>query len=357
MVPTCPLRRLRPATVAGTLVIASVMGCSSASEAGPALPDGRSVSHRVTGGAAAPKAGADNPLTGRTFYVDRAGDAAVLAARWDAQGRRDDARELRKIADRPVADWVTAGPVPTAQRVGALVGRAEAAGQLPVLVAYNIPHRDCGSYSGGGAASPQEYQRWIRAFARGIRNRPVVVIVEPDAVAHLLDGCAQDAEQRNALLRDAIAVLKATGSAVVYLDAGNPGWITDAGGLASALRQAGIGQADGFSLNVANFNTTADTVGFGDRISDALGGDTHFVVDTSRNGNGPAPDDGHGPRWCNPPGRALGTPPTAATGRARVDAFLWIKRPGESDGSCRPGEPAAGKWWPQYALDLARRSR
>ncbi|MGH3927116.1 MAG: hypothetical protein ACRDTT_30325 [Pseudonocardiaceae bacterium] len=37
-----------------------------------------------------------------------------------------------------------------------------------------------------------------------------------------------------------------------------------------------------------------------------------------------------------------------------MDAFLWIKEPGDSDGSCRPGEPAAGAWWPDYALTLAR---
>jgi endoglucanase len=52
----------------------------------------------------------------------------------------------------------------------------------------------------------------------------------------------------------------------------------------------------------------------------------------------------------------LGEAPTADTGLGRVDALLWIKRPGESDGACRPGEPRAGQWWPEYALDLARRS-
>ncbi|MCC3773203.1 glycoside hydrolase family 6 protein, partial [Streptomyces sp. UNOC14_S4] len=56
--------------------------------------------------------------------------------------------------------------------------------------------------------------------------------------------------------------------------------------------------------------------------------------------------------WCNPPGRALGTPPTTATGSPLIDAYLWIKRPGESDGTCR-GAPPAGHWWADYALRLA----
>jgi cellulase/cellobiase CelA1 len=34
-------------------------------------------------------------------------------------------------------------------------------------------------------------------------------------------------------------------------------------------------------------------------------------------------------------------------------AFLWIKTPGESDGSCGGG-PQAGKWWADYALELSR---
>ncbi|MFG2519105.1 glycoside hydrolase family 6 protein [Streptomyces sp. NPDC048527] len=45
-------------------------------------------------------------------------------------------------------------------------------------------------------------------------------------------------------------------------------------------------------------------------------------------------------------------PPTTLTGDDTLDAYLWIKRPGESDGTCRGG-PSAGQWWPQYALGLA----
>ena len=80
-------------------------------------------------------------------------------------------------------------------------------------------------------------------------------------------------------------------------------------------------------------------------------GSAHFVIDTSRNGRGPK-----GVEWCNPPGRALGTRPTTATGSPLIDAYLWIKVPGESDGTCRNGPPA-GRWWPRYALGLARRSQ
>ena len=57
--------------------------------------------------------------------------------------------------------------------------------------------------------------------------------------------------------------------------------------------------------------------------------------------------------WCNPSGRSVGARPTTATGDALVDAFLWVERPGESDGACHGG-PAAGTFWPEYALGLMR---
>ena len=71
------------------------------------------------------------------------------------------------------------------------------------------------------------------------------------------------------------------------------------------------------------------------------------------NGNGP-----DGGNWCNPGGRAFGAIPTFATGNPLVDAYLWVKKAGESDGPCGPSEggtgaPNAGTWWPQYADMLA----
>jgi endoglucanase len=116
-----------------------------------------------------------------------------------------------------------------------------------------------------------------------------------------------------------------------------------------------VEQADGFALNVANFETTETSVTYGTQLSDALAG-KHFVIDTSRNGAGPPPADaadtkqGH-PTWCNPETARLGASPTSDTGVPRLDAMLWVKQPGDSDGECR-GAPPAGTWWPSYALQL-----
>ena len=63
-----------------------------------------------------------------------------------------------------------------------------------------------------------------------------------------------------------------------------------------------------------------------------------------------------GARGVGDPGRALGEPPNTQTADPLVDAYLWIKSPGESDGTCKDG-PAAGVWWPEYALGLAQRAK
>lgn len=76
------------------------------------------------------------------------------------------------------------------------------------------------------------------------------------------------------------------------------------------------------------------------------------MIDTSRNGSGPYGSARNNQDWCNPPGRTLGATPTTHTASPLVDAYLWVKEPGTSDGSCRPGDPRAGAWWPEYALEL-----
>ncbi|MDI3404471.1 glycoside hydrolase family 6 protein [Streptomyces cavernicola] len=286
------------------------------------------------------------------FWVDPNSPAARQVAQWRAKGRDSDADMIRRIADQPMAVWPAGDdPGPT---IKAATRGAEKANRTAVLVAYNIPHRDCGQHSRGGAASADAYRQWIGAFADNIEDSKALVILEPDAIPHLVDGCtpAEYQEERYQLMSEAIDRLKKQPNVKVYVDAGHSAWIQDRGRLTQALWKAGIDRADGFALNVSNFQTDAATKTYGKDLSKLLNG-KHFVMDTGRNGKGPLP--GGDEAWCNPPGRALGNRPSTKTGDPVVDAFLWIKRPGESDGECRGGPPA-GKWWPEYALNLSRNS-
>jgi endoglucanase len=256
---------------------------------------------------------------------------------------------MDKIAGRPQADWFGDWSGDIRSVVSARVSQITAVGALPVLVAYNIPQRDCGSYSSGGATSAAAYKTWIRAFAAGIGARRAVVVLEPDAIAGMSCLSAADQQTRLSLLSDAVSVLSAQGTVATYLDGGNSNW-QPAATMATRLKSAGVAGARGFFLNVSNFRTTTSELSYGDQLSALLGG-KHFVVDTSRNGLGPTSDS----QWCNPAGRALGNPATTVTGDALADAFFWIKRPGESDDTCNGG-PAAGQWWAAYALGLAQRA-
>ncbi|MEU4692609.1 glycoside hydrolase family 6 protein [Actinoplanes sp. NPDC023714] len=296
------------------------------------------------------------PAAGQEFYVEPDAPAVGQVASWAAAGRAADAAAIRRIADSPAAVWFADDTPGFADRARSLVTAAAAAGRIPVLVAYYVPQRDCGAYSGGGAPDAGAYRAWTASLAGAIRDSRAIVVLEPDAVTHVLQGCVSGpaGEERLALLSEAISAFKAGPGVRVYLDGGNPSWVRDVDRVAGALIKAGVRKADGFSLNVANFETTEANVGYGTQISERLGG-ARFVIDTSRNGNGPAAIDGRDAEghWCNPEGRALGPSPTTDTGQPLVDAYLWVKRPGESDGACRAGAPPAGQWWPEYALELA----
>ncbi len=291
-----------------------------------------------------PTGTAGNPIAGAAFWIDPYSNAKKTADSWRLT-RPADALQMDKVANHSQAQWFGSWSGDIFTAVDKAVTTITSAGALPVLVAYAIPQLDCGS----GGNTVDGYKTWISAFASALRGRKAAIVLEPDALAAM--GCLSSADQstRFSLIQYAVQQLKAQGQSIVYIDGGHPNW-QSAATMASRLTSAGVSGADGFSLNVSNFMFTTDNVVYGQSISSLTGG-KHFVIDTSRNGLGPTADN----QWCNPSGRALGSAATTNTGNALVDAFLWIKRPGESDGTCNGG-PGAGSWWADYALGLAQRS-
>lgn len=293
-----------------------------------------------------------SPFAGATFYADPHSNARREA---DALRTTDPDRAalFDRIGDHAQVDWFGDWHPTTdvRQRVAARTAKIRAAGALPVFVVYAIPARDCGGYSAGGINSPEGYRAWVDEFAAGLGGGDVAVVLEPDALAQMTIACLgtqAKVDERAALLREAVQTLASRGAAV-YLDAGHSAWLTSSEA-ARRLDAAGIEFARGFALNVSNYRTTTESVTYGRAVSAAVG-NKPFVVDTSRNGVGPTADS----QWCNPDGRALGERPVGHPTSA-VDAYLWAKRPGESDGECNGG-PRAGAWWPQYAEGLASRAR
>lgn len=245
---------------------------------------------------------------------------------------------------------------------------------------------------------------------------------------------ATAAAERFEMLNYAVDAFAALPNTSVYLDGTHNAWL-NVGDITDRLIKAGVKRADGFFLNASNYQWTENLVQYGTWVSSCIayvtkvspggygscgnqywsGGPANnwtgvaldsakiwsdtasdptantaginsrydlilgnveptktFIIDTSRNGQGPwtptvaFPD---AQTWCNPPQRGVGARPTTATASELVDAYVWIKVPGESDGQCSRGlgagdnvvdpiwgqvDPDAGVWFPAQALELAR---
>ncbi len=398
----------------------------------------------VAGTVLAAPAGADEPdgLVGADLYLNPYSTTLEAGHALDGQAQAD----AQLLGSIPSAEWFTDGtPAEVEAEVRAYVDAAEAAGQVPVLVAYNLPFRDCAQYSSGGAFDTGEYTAWIDGVAAGIGDRRAAVILEPDGLGIIpwytnidgtLEWCqpaeldsATAADDRFVQLNYAVDAFAALDATSAYLDATHTGWL-NVGDASDRLLKAGVDRAAGFFLNASNYQLTPNLeaygrwissciamvtevgAGFGDcgnqywnggpatgwqgtamdttrvwsngaadlavntagidsRYEAGLGGtepSTRFVIDTSRNGQGPwvAPEGVYSDAedWCNPPDRGLGLRPSTDTGVPLLDAYLWIKVPGESDGKCYRGtegpldpergieDPAAGAWFVEQAREL-----
>ncbi|MBT3154197.1 glycoside hydrolase family 6 protein [Streptomyces sp. CHD11] len=189
-----------------------------------------------------------------------------------------------------------------------------------------------------------------------------------------------------------------------YVDAGHHGWLgwdDNFGPSAELFRQAAnaegatVADVHGFIANTANYsalkeenfsitdnvagtsvresawvswNRYVDELSFAQALRDELvsigfDSDIGMLIDTSRNGWG-GPDRPTGPgattsvdtyvdggrydrrfntgNWCNQAGAGLGERPQASP-EAGIDAYVWMKPPGESDGSSEPIDNDEGK--------------
>lgn len=262
---------------------------------------------------------------------------------------RKDYPLVGKIFEHPVSFWygVKNGQVTYPEKsIKRLLKRA--APSLPVFTVYNLPNRDMGQYSKGGVKTGEGYLEFIDSFCKGISGNCPIVIYEPDALPHLADSTSESTTQLG-LMKTALRMLSERTGAIIYIDIGHSNWLSveQADNLLSAVGNSGV---RGFALNTSNYRSTEESMNFGLRLCEVRPND-YFVIDTSRNGNGP-----FGNEWCNPPGRALGIPPTCNTHNEKCDAFLWAKVPGESDGTCNGG-PRAGRFWPEQAEKLISASK
>jgi cellulose 1,4-beta-cellobiosidase len=389
-------RRLcRGLVVASIGLLALSLGCAGSS---------RRASRSDYGPAAAKK----NPFDGVRMYLNPDYVSKVEQAAKDNPG---DAARYRKVAGNPTAIWLDSiARVPSIGRWLEDAKKQQIASRQPVLtvfVVYDLPNRDCAAKSSAGELllsenGEQRYQREfidpIAAQFRAHPDQPIVVILEPDSLANLATnlGNRKCAESADAYLRSVAYAIRqlAQQHVSIYLDAAHAGWIgwdDNRSRMARIFKHVldmagGVELVRGFATNVANYNTLSgrdgkkmepsnpcpDELSYVRRLSDTLKRvgikRKGFIIDTARNGKG-------GLRrkwgsWCNVKGAGIGERPRAITDDAPLDAYLWVKPPGESDGvsdpsqprfdaSCRspdsaPDAPQAGEWFPAYFSDLVK---
>jgi endoglucanase len=287
----------------------------------------------------------NNPFHDKALYLTDNSSALNQSRLW-ADSRPDDARKMALLSQYPTAKWLVDNSVQnTTHDLSNYLAKVRQTKKVPLFVFYNIPVRDCNSYSAGGATSAAKYDEWLNAVIAHIAETEAFVILEPDALPGLDCLSTDKQNERYAVLKSAINKLATKPNIHTYIDAGNSTWIGSTE-MSARLRKIDIQNAEGFSLNVSGFNPLAKTIEYGEEIS-KLVGNKHFFIDTSRNGD----DSVKSAEWCNPRNRAIGRFPSSQTDHPLLDAYLWIKVPGESDGTCNGG-PNAGTWWPEYAIEL-----
>ncbi|KAL3479566.1 1,4-beta-D-glucan cellobiohydrolase C [Aspergillus californicus] len=305
--------------------------------------------------------------------------------------------------------WLdVAAKVPTMGDYLANIKSQNAAGANPPIagqfVVYDLPDRDCAALASNGEYSianngVQNYKAYIDAIREILveySDVQTLLVIEPDSLANLVTNLnvAKCANAQSAYLECtnyAVTQLNLPNVAM-YLDAGHAGWLGWSANLqpaanlyASVYADAGSPAAlRGLATNVANYNawsiSTCPSYTQGNTVCDekryinaiapllrAQGFDAHFIMDTGRSGRQPTGQNAWGD-WCNVINTGFGQKPTTNTGDSLVDAFVWVKPGGESDGTsdssatrydahCGYSDalqpaPEAGTWFQAYFVQL-----
>jgi cellulose 1,4-beta-cellobiosidase len=276
---------------------------------------------------------------------------------------------------------------------------------VTVFVVYDLPNRDCaakasaGELAGdiGAARYKTEFIDVIAQKFAAHSTQRIVAILEPDSLPNLATNlsvptCADSVDLYKSSVAYAIRKLQLSNVAL-YIDTAHSGWLgwdDNRAAIAKIYKEVleaagGLDTVRGFATNVANYtpltnslelydyqgNPCKDELTFASALGQSLAAvgivNKGFVIDTSRNGLGGVRKEWGS--WCNINGAGLGARPAVAPAQG-IDAYYWVKPPGESDGtsdqaaarfdpSCQSQDsvtpaPEAGTWFHSYALELIK---
>jgi cellulose 1,4-beta-cellobiosidase len=357
-----------------------------------------------SGGDTPPPMRVANPYVGADRYIDPEWSGWVKDSANRATADLKDA--IAVVAQQPTSIWLdriaALDTLPT-HLDAAVQQQAMKGGNTPMLVelvVYDLPDRDCAALASNGelkvaqngmARYKSEYIDRIVSILQSkpeYKNLRIVTVIEPDSLPNVvtntnLPACSTAVSAYKEGVAYAIKQLAAFNNVYIYMDMGNSGWLGwDWGDKAAQVYRevmvnaGGENLVRGFTTNVSNYGALKEPFNPYDNqnqyqaliqnwyewnrmideqtyVTNMLGRfpNHHFLIDTGRSGwkaqpaGVPIENRVHRGNWCNNKNAGLGERPRVEP-MAGVDAFVWIKPPGTSDGSSdasQSGADAEGK--------------
>ncbi|KAF0714434.1 hypothetical protein As57867_003859, partial [Aphanomyces stellatus] len=240
----------------------------------------------------------------------------------------DLAPALDTLSEFPTAVWWTDNNSTYRNETLATLATCNSS-SIPIIVVYGLPHKDCGAgYSDKGFNKDTEsYLAFIQDLVTLVGNRPVLYVMEPDAIGIAATDSCGKTNQYVENMQQAVPLLTANVDARLYFDVGywtlkdDSSTKSVADVIASVGSKSRKGAVKGIVLNTSNFRKTPEMIDKCKAFLTAAKKDTYrCVIDTSRNYRTPNTTS----EWCNNKYAAIGVPPTSNTGMPDVlDYFLW----------------------------------
>eukprot|EP00833_Pecoramyces_ruminatium_P017942 jgi/Orpsp1_1/1191974/evm.model.d7180000089761.1 len=291
--------------------------------------------------------------------------------------------KAEKIQNTPTAIWLSWDEAP--ETVSWHL--TQAGDETVVFVLYWIPTRDCNSSaSQGGAQTMDEYYEYVQRILKGFEEHPeskIVLVIEPDTLGNMITSqsnsrCKNVHNLHKKAIAYALNTLGSLDNVQAYIDAAHGRWLGSyidetAATIKEIIEMAPEGKLRGLSTNVSNYQSTEDEYNYHKKLYiklETIG--VHkmkFIVDTARNGVDVAESLELTGTWCNVVGTGFGERPRGTPDPINMpllDAFMWIKPGGDSDGSSTgdhadpvcahddslPGAGDAGDWFHDYFVQL-----
>ncbi|KAF9554540.1 cellobiohydrolase [Agrocybe pediades] len=360
-----------------------------------------------------------NPYIGKVAYANKA-YAQKLQETMQYFWQRDEhenAARTRTVTKIPTFSWISAS-ADIANIKGLITDTigwqyASLKPQILQLVVYNLPNRDCSAKASDGEFKLEndglnKYKAFIDKVAAELSTADAkrisfVVILEPDSLANLVtnmgvEKCATAASAYKEGIAYALAKLQRDNVAL-YLDGANGGWLGWDDNLAPSAKLFGEvlntaktinpnTKARGLAINVSNYNqyisavrenytewsNSWDEFHYVNSLTphlQAAGFPAHFIIDQGRSGKGGIRTEWG--QWCNVKNAGFGMRPTsdqAVIKNPNVDAIVWVKPGGESDGTSDRSSPRfdemcvsevahvpapeAGTWFNEHVVNLVK---